>query len=380
VLASGRLFARTKVGQLKRQAIYKKALAFFRAMERIRVMATPRFFADPRSPAAYYHCVSRVVDRRFILQDEEREHFVRLLRAYESFCQVRVVTYCVMSNHFHVLVEVNPRPTDQAFSDEWVLKQASAIYSKLSMRMLRQTLEGWRKGGNDKAAENLKEQYLRRMWDVSQFMKELKQRFSLWYNKRAERKGTLWEERFSSVLVEGAGTALAVMSAYIDLNPVRAKIVEDPKDYRWCGYAECVSGGRRALAGLGPVMESCCQREGLKPAKMLEAYRLWLYGRGGERRDMAGGEVVRPGISPEAVKQTQARKGKLSLGEMLQCRVRYFTQGAVLGSQTFVDEFFNLRRERFGARRKDGARPMRGADFGGLFALRDLHDAVKHEQ
>ncbi|MBL9127257.1 MAG: transposase, partial [Verrucomicrobiales bacterium] len=61
-------------------------------------------------PVGYYHCISRVVDRRFIFEDHEKEHFVRLLREYERFCRVRVLTFCIMSNHFHVLVEVPKRP------------------------------------------------------------------------------------------------------------------------------------------------------------------------------------------------------------------------------------------------------------------------------
>src|ERR1700753_170483 len=131
-------------------------------------MPYSRFLADARCPAAYYHCVSRVVDRRFILQDQEREHFVRLLRAYEIFCQIKVVTFCVMSNHFHILVEVKPRPEGQSFSDEWVIEQVSAIYSKFAIKELSQTLEHWRKQGNHRAAEELKEGFLRRMWNVSQ--------------------------------------------------------------------------------------------------------------------------------------------------------------------------------------------------------------------
>ena len=55
----------------------------------------------------------------------------------------------------------------------------------------------------------------------------------MWFNKRENRKGTLWEERFTSVL-EGELATLSVMSAYIHLNPVRAGLVQDPKDYRWC--------------------------------------------------------------------------------------------------------------------------------------------------
>jgi putative transposase len=43
------------------------------------------------------------------------------------------------------------------------------------------------------------------------------------------------------------------MAAYIDLNPVRADIVSDPKDYRWCGYAAAVAGVKAERTGLGIV-------------------------------------------------------------------------------------------------------------------------------
>jgi hypothetical protein len=56
------------------------------------------------------------------------------------------------------------------------------------------------------------------------------------------------------VLVEGAGQALATIAAYIDLNPVRAGIVSDPKDYRWGGYAEATGGGRLSRKGTADRM------------------------------------------------------------------------------------------------------------------------------
>ncbi len=65
---------------------------------------------------------------------------------------------------------------------------------------------------------------------------------------------TLWEDRFRSVLVERKGQALRAMAAYIDLNPVRAKICDDPKDYRWCGYAEAVAGGKEAREAVASPM------------------------------------------------------------------------------------------------------------------------------
>jgi hypothetical protein len=92
------------------------------------------------------------------------------------------------------------------------------------------------------------------MGDVSHYMKSLKQRFTQWFNRtrQSRRKGTLWEERFKSVLVEGTVEALSTVAAYIDLNPVRAAIVSDPKDYRWSGYGAAVGGSQRACEGLQP--------------------------------------------------------------------------------------------------------------------------------
>ncbi len=56
-------------------------------------------------------------------------------------------------------------------------------------------------------------------------MKELKQRFSRWYNRQTGRFGTLWAERFKSVLVEDHPANVETLAAYIDLNPVRAGLV-----------------------------------------------------------------------------------------------------------------------------------------------------------
>jgi hypothetical protein len=92
-------------------------------------------------------------------------------------------------------------------------------------------------------------------------MKELKQRFTQWYNRRMGRKGTLWEEHFKRVLVEGDEKALMTVAAYIDLNPVRAGMVERVEDYRWFGYGSAVAGNRWAREGLrmrttGPAVGS----------------------------------------------------------------------------------------------------------------------------
>ncbi|MEZ5329992.1 MAG: hypothetical protein R3F19_33515 [Verrucomicrobiales bacterium] len=73
-------------------------------------------------------------------------------------------------------------------------------------------------------------------------MGEIKQRCSQWYNRRSERNGPLWEDRFKSVLVQGEPGVLATVAVH-DLNAVRAGIVKDPREWRWCGYAQLKGQG-----------------------------------------------------------------------------------------------------------------------------------------
>ena len=184
--------------------------------------------------SAMYHCVSRVVDRRFIFGDVEKEEFVRIMRLYEAFCGVRVLSYCVMSNHFHILVEVPPK-MDESLSNTGLVERLSLLYKEDYVSVVADQLEKLSTSNTEKGKEAyqaLREQFTDRRWDLGLFMKTLKHRFTTWYNKRNRRKGTLWEARYKSVLVQN-GHAARVMAAYIDLNPVRAGMVSDPKDYRW---------------------------------------------------------------------------------------------------------------------------------------------------
>ena len=219
------------------------------------------------------------------------------------------------------------------------------------------------------------------MYCLPAFMQDLKQSFSRWYNKRNQRKGTLWEERYKSVLVEDGrfapgehplSGALMVMAAYIDLNPVRAGLCEDPKDYRFCGYGEAIAGSKRAREGLARLFEG----QHVENWDRIQAeYRMQLYGRGEERGLDEHGKPLRHGLSHQEVVRVIAEGGRLSPAQLLRCRVRYFTDGAVLGSRSFVDGFFRRYRGHFGPRRKGGARTMRHAGSE-LCTVRDLRGPV----
>lgn len=305
---------------------------------------------------AFYHCMSRVIERRLVLGRPEKEQFRQLLRACEDFCGVRVLTYALMGNHFHVLVEV-PVRGDIQMSE--LLRRAGRLYSKAFVADLAIRLAQT----HPDEAERLRARFIRRMGDVSEFIKTLKQRFTQWYNRRHKRRGTLWEERFRSVLVEGRGHALLTMAAYIDLNPVRAGLVQDPKDYRYCGYGEAVAGHGLARAGLGRVLESYGQSSDWASAG--RQYREQLFVRGERRRR-------RPGFAPERVRKVLEAKGQLGAADLLRCRVRHFSDGVAVGTRAFVESVFHAHRNQFGPKRQTGARPIRQEAFGGLCTVRDL--------
>ena len=308
---------------------------------------------------ALYHCLSRVVDHSLRLGAEEKEAFVRILRACEAFSRVRVLTYCVMGSHFHVLVEVPERPGKEP-GDEELLTWLGALYTPGQVAEVREELERHRGQGNHAAAGALRRRYLRRMWDLSCFMQGLKQRYTRWYNRRHRRTGCLWDERFKSVLVE-EGHAARVVAAYIDLNPVRAGMVGKAEDYRWSGWGEAVAGGRKAQEGVRQVMlERELARSG--PRRALLDVADWSEVLAGYRCLMDEDRTA-PGQGPPVLEDPQApadrhAKPRMSEAEMLRQRVRYFVDGMVVGSRGFVDAVFGLTPEWFGDKRTSGARKL----------------------
>ena len=307
----------------------------------------------------FYHCLSRVVDRNFVFGPHEREVFRKVLRQVEVFSGLRVVTWTILSNHFHVLVEVT---APQEISDGEILKRCRALYAPKSMSVVVWEYEEAARLGAE-AVARWRDRYLRRMWDLSEFMKTLKQKFTSWFNRKHSRVGTLWESRFKSVLIQGSWNCLLKVAAYIDLNATRAGLVDDPKDYRWCGYAEAVAGGRAARRGLVKAMQQEKRYADWRHVKA--AYRKVIFGIGEQHSGRAG-------VSRDEVAKVFAAGGKLSFAQLLRCRIRYFTDGVVIGSEGFVDAFFNSRREMFSERRETGARRMKGGDWGDLRSARAL--------
>ncbi|MCX6850160.1 MAG: transposase [Verrucomicrobia bacterium] len=321
-----------------------------------------------------YHVMSRTCGGEVFFDDVEKEALRRVIWRMSEFSGIKVVTYCIMGNHFHLLAEVPHRETwmqrfEGADGEARLFDHLRTLYSRAYLGLLRDELADFRARGMAVLAEQRLEALKKRFCDLSLFMKEVKERFSRWFNKRRGRRGTLWMDRFKSVLVEGNGEALRTMAAYIDLNPVRAGVVSDPKDYRWCGYAEALGGSRRAQRGLCKAQGKPV--DGWKSAGAAEAYRCLLHAEGREVKDAQNERVVVRGVTAESAREVLAEKGKLSPAELVRLRVRYFSDGLVLGSREFVESVFDGNREMFGPKRKQGCRRMVESDVP-FFTLRQL--------
>jgi len=299
-----------------------------------------------------------------------------------------------MGNHFHVLVEI---PDKEKLVDEFtgddgerrLLTHMRCLYSVSAVESLADELKRMRDEGREKDAQAIVDSVIARMGDLSRYMKEVKERFTRWYNKRRGRRGTLWMDRFKSVIV-GDGTALRTMAQYIDLNSVRAGIVNDPAEYRWCGWAEALGGSRRAKRGVCRLMDCSLNSWecGAKDAAVnysagMEAVLI------GERMD--GGKLeaegrkkqesmpTRQGDSQGVALPVKPRdKGSVEVGNLLLRRVRYFTDGAVIGTKAFVQSVFDANRGEFSEKRTRVSKPFRDPldprkrGKLGLHTLRDL--------
>jgi REP element-mobilizing transposase RayT len=323
------------------------------------------------------------------------------MRMMENFSGCRVLAYCVMCNHFHILLEVPPKPK-APLTDEQLLKRIGGLYSKAFVAAVAKELAEARAvvaqglaADGEAYVQRIHERFTYRMHDLSEFMKTLLQRFTRWHNRLHKRRGNLWEETFKSVVVED-GVASKTMAAYIDLNPVRAGMVEDPAEYRWSSYGEAMGAtgrsGTKAKAGL--VRAITADKGGAADArhwagKVSREYRMILLEEGEEitrevvnERGECVVEVIKKGMkTPQVVTEMDRLTAgqDVALRQMLRWKVRYFTDGAAVGSRAFVDGLFEQCRERFGAKRKSGARKMRGRASGAadrLWTARDLRKGM----
>ena len=317
-------------------------------------MATRRLRID--SNGTYYHLITRAAgcasERPF--GHVEKRKLVELITDLDRFHTIEIIAYSVMSTHLHLVVMAPEKLTDH----QETARRFKAYYPNKQLPV--QGTEHY---------ERLRE----RMRDISDFMKSLQMRFTCWFNRtRPEKRcGRLWSERFKSVILQGGGSS-AVWSCvkYVELNAVRAGLVEDPGAYRFCSWGVYCGTGKH------PFSENFLRHSrwvlGDSVASLSDG-QMFLEFRAGMVRTLA----VASQLSLEDVDELMAaaRRGA-PLWDVAERRVRFWTDGAVIGSRAFVKECY--------ARLLDATRAMkhqcgtgRTATGEKLYALRRLQVDVE---
>ena len=346
----------------------------------------PKGFASrrrikPEKGSVCYHVMSRTVNGEFLFGKTEKEAFRRMMWRMAQFSGVEIFTYVLMDNHFHILLKVPDKAKwlgkfetkvgeSTGTGEERLLTHLSSVYSKAFLQQLRNELKSFRERGMNEAAEKVLQRFKDRFCDVSLFVKELKERFSRWFNKQNARRGTLWMDRFKSVCVDGEA-ALATMAAYIDLNPVRAGIVEDPMLYEWSGYGEAAGGSKRARRGLCKALNL---PQDSWEGRGLARYRLFLFDEGfaveSESSSLGRGKRTRKGIKLEARVEVIDQEGEFTPREALRKRVASFTTGVAIGGEDFVKGVAARYKEALGRKKARSPRSVQGGESG-FYVMRE---------
>ncbi|MCC5841301.1 MAG: hypothetical protein JJT96_14380 [Opitutales bacterium] len=266
------------------------------------------------------------------MDEEAMEAMRHIMRSQAAFAGMEVLTYCFMANHFHIFVRLDPKETED-LDDAGLVARFRALYGGTrcaSLGVDADDLEVILKK-NGSSAEGIRRRLKARMGDVSVFMREVKTRFTLWYNRKRGTVGTFWAERFRSVIVEADTAAQRMVAAYIDLNPVRAGLVEDAGDYGFSGFGEACAGGSAARRGIARI-----EGKTTWTTKWHKRYRARLCSRMGPGARLRRGDDQRPPGEAEGEKTGSAIVAE---GSGYLSKIRAFSESWVVGSVAWVESF-----------------------------------------
>ena len=289
-----------------------------------------------------YHIVSRTALPGYVLGDVEKDYLLGLIKDLSGLFFVEVFGFCIMGNHFHLLVKIKGGEN----YDNGEVKRRVSLFRKCDIGEI-----------SDGQVPIFKEKFS----NLSEFMKELKQRFSRYYNRLHERKGYFWGDRFKSVIVERGDTLINCL-AYLDLNPIRAGLAAIPEDYRWSsmGYhAQTVNKGAFlstdfGLSSYGEMSET----------ERLTDYRVFLYEKG------AIETVKGVPISEAIIKKERDKDYKLTSVDRFRFRTRYFADSGIIGTKGFVSHYYEMFKGCFNTSNEKKPKKISGLD--GIYSLKRL--------
>ena len=194
-------------------------------------MARTRRVKSMAEGTAHYHLISRASNRQFLFRKARtKDKLVELVRKAAEFSGIELETCAIMDNHIHVLCTV-VRTGDKVPEAE-IVRRVRVLKGEKAADELADRCAELRAAGFDATLECELDRYRARMNDISAFMKTAKELFAIWYNREFGYSGSVWNGVYKSTMVEG-GFYFARCRRYIVLNPVRAGIVGQVKDYQW---------------------------------------------------------------------------------------------------------------------------------------------------
>ena len=307
---------------------------------------TQRMIVDDQSTV--YHVMSRTALDGFPLGDIEKDFMLDLLRRYAALYLVEVLGFCLMGNHFHILVRVIP---ESKFTDVDILKRYVDFC-----------------GDECIFADGLVPSLRLKLSNLSEFMREIKVGFARFYNRRHHRRGYFWGDRFKSVIVENGDTLINCL-AYIDLNPLRAGLVERPEQYRWnsLGYHIQTNNQDNFLSTDFGLKEFNVKSK----KERIRRYRRYVYEAGSLSQPAKDSVKV---IEDKVLKKERSRAFELSKSDRFRYRTRYFTDSGIIGSKEFVSTNYQRFKNLFESKHEKKPKPIKGLD--GIYSLKRLSEVI----
>jgi REP element-mobilizing transposase RayT len=292
--------------------------------------------------------MSRTALDGFPLKDIEKDFMLDLIKRFSALYFTKILGLCIMGNHFHLLVKMIP---ENEFSDDDIQKRFEAFY-----------------GDRREFAEGQIPYWREKLSSLSEFMREIKVGFARYYNRRHNRRGYFWGDRFKSVIVD-KGETLVNCLAYVDLNPLRAGIVDRPEDYRWnsLGYHLQTENKDKFLSTDFGLKEFRVKSK----KERIRRYRRYVYEAGALNRP----DKMQAGVIDPKVVAKERKKGfEISRISRFRYRTRYFTDSGVIGSKKFVAENYQRFKHLFYSKNEKKPKPIKGLE--GMFSLKRLSEVI----
>jgi hypothetical protein len=199
-------------------------------------------------------------------------------------------------------------------------------------------------------------------------MREIKVGFARFCNRRHNRRGYFWGDRFKSVIVENGETLINCL-AYIDLNPFRAGLVVRPEQYRWnsLGYHIQPNNQDNFLSTDFGLKEFNVKSK----KERIRRYRQYVYEAGALNRPEKGNVKV---IDDKVLEKERNRKFELSKSDRFRYRTRYFTDSGIIGSREFVSNNYQRFKHLFYSKHEKKPRPIKGLE--GMYSLKRLSEVI----